>query len=127
MKDVYERLRERLNDLATGYPTTESRVEIRILKRLFTEEDAEFFLGLSPLLETPENVARRLGRDPEETVALMEKMAKKALLFRQRKGDMVRYSAVPFVVGIFEFQVNAMDREIARDIEEYYESAHIFI
>lgn len=40
MKDIYERLRERLNDLATGYPATESGVEIRILKRLFTEEEA---------------------------------------------------------------------------------------
>jgi electron transport complex protein RnfB len=123
MKDVYERLRERLNDLATGYPTTESQVEIRILKRLFTEEDAEFFLRLSPLLETPEDIARRLGRAPEETAALMEEMAKKGLLFRQRKGDMVRYSAVPFVVGIFEFQVNMMDREIAHDMDEYYETA----
>jgi len=49
MKDIYEKLRERLDDLATGYPATENGVEIRILKRLFTEEEAEFFLQLSPL------------------------------------------------------------------------------
>lgn len=123
MKDIYERLRGRLDDLATGYPATESGVEIRILKRLFTEEEAEFFLRLSPLLETPEDVAKRLGQDPDKTASLMEQMAKKGLLFRQRKGDMVRYSAVPFVIGIFEYQLNTLDQEIAKDIEEYYEMA----
>jgi electron transport complex protein RnfB len=109
MKDVYERLRDRLDDLATGYPATESGIEISILKRLFTEEEAEFFLQLSRLLQTSEDVAKRLDRDPEEVSALMERMAKKGLLFRQRKGELLRYSAVPFVVGIYEFHVNALE------------------
>jgi len=121
MKDVFERLRDRLDDMATGYPETENHVEIRILKRLFTEEEAEFFLLLQPMLETPEAVAERLDRKPEETAALMEQMAKKGLLFRKRKDDTVRYAAVPYVVGIYEFQLNRVDREIAKDMEEYFE------
>jgi len=36
MIDVYGRLRERLDDFASGYPTTESGIEIKILKGLFT-------------------------------------------------------------------------------------------
>ena len=82
MKGIYEKLRERLDDLATGYPATESGVELRILKRLFTEEEAEFFLQLSPLPETPEDVAKRLSKESNKTAALMERMAKKGLLFR---------------------------------------------
>ena len=121
MKDVFERLRDRLDDMATGYPATDTQVEIRILKRLFTEEEAEFFLLLQPLLETPEAVAERLDRKPEETAALMEQMAKKGLLFRKRKDDTARYAAVPYVVGIYEFQLNRVDREIAKDMEEYFE------
>jgi len=39
MENIYEKLRARLDDLATGYPATESKVEIRLLKRLFTEEE----------------------------------------------------------------------------------------
>jgi len=123
MKEVYERLREYLDNLGSGYPRTDSRVEMRILKRLFTEEDAELFIGLTPLLETPEDAANRLGRDPDETAVHMEGMAKKGLLFRHRKGDLLRYSAAPFVVGIFEFQVGTLDREFARDMKEYYETA----
>ena len=123
MGDVYERLRERLDDLATGYPTTDSGVEVRILRRLFTEEEAEFFLRLSPLLVTPEEVAKRLDRDPKEAADLMERMAKKGLLFRQRKNNSVRYAAVPYLVGIFEFQVNNLDREAALDMNKYFETA----
>jgi Fe-S-cluster-containing hydrogenase component 2 len=123
MEDVYERLRQKLDDLATGYPTTESRAEIRILKQLFTEEEAGFFLQLAPLPETPGDVADRLERGPEETAAIMERMAKKGLLFRMRKDETVRYAAIPYIVGIFEFQINRMDRELALNMNEYFETA----
>jgi len=122
MEDVYERLRKRLDNLAAGYPATENGVEIRILKRLYTEEEAEFVLNLSPIPESPEDVAKRLDRDREETAALMERMAKKGLIFRIRKDNVVRYAVVPYVVGIFEFQVNRMDREIAKEMNEYFET-----
>ena len=121
MSDVYERLRKRLDDLAVGYPETESKVEIRLLKRLFTEAEAEFFVQLHPLLEAPADVAQRLKRDPDEVEALMEQIAKKGLLFRKRAGNGARYAAVPYVVGIFEFQVGSMDEAFARDNEQYFE------
>jgi electron transport complex protein RnfB len=122
MENVYERLRNRLDDLSTGYPATESGVEMRILQRLFTEEEAELFLKLSPLPEAPEQVAVRLGREPEKTAALMERMAGKGLLFRLRKGGTVRYGAVPFLVGILEHQVNRLDKALALDMDEYFET-----
>ncbi len=66
MDNIYEKLRARLDELATGYPETESKVEIRILERLFTEEEAELYLQLSPFLENPKDVAKRLNRDADE-------------------------------------------------------------
>ncbi len=123
MKDTYERLRERLDEMATGYPATQSRVEIKILKRLFTEEEAEFFLLLPLSLKTSEYIAKRFSRDPGETATLMERMAKRGLLFKQRKNKTIRYAPVPYIIGIFEFQVNKMDQEIALDMEEYFETA----
>jgi hypothetical protein len=35
MQDVYEKLRKRLDEMATGFPETQSRIEIKLLKRLF--------------------------------------------------------------------------------------------
>ena len=121
MSDVYERLRERLDDLSSGYPQTKSGVEIKILKRLFSEEEAELFMKLSPLLEAPAGVAKRLNRDPQQTAELMERMASKGILFRARKEGGSRYGAVPFVVGIFEFQLKNMDRVLAQETKDYFE------
>ena len=123
MEDIYEKLRARLDDLANGYPATESKIEIRLLKRLFTEEEAELYMQLSPFLEKPRDVAKRLSRDVGELEPILEHMARKGLLFRLRKGDLIRYSAVPYVVGIFEHQLNRMDEGFARDHEEYFETA----
>jgi NAD-dependent dihydropyrimidine dehydrogenase PreA subunit len=123
MDDLYEKLRQRLDDLATGFPSTDNRIEIRILKRLFNEEEARFFLQLSPQPETPEKVAQRLNRDPEEVATLLEAMAAKGMIFRLRKEDANRYCAVPYIVGIYEFQVQRMDPEMAYDMDEYFEKA----
>ena len=125
MSDVYAQLRSRLDDLAVGFPETESKIEIRLLKQLFTEEEAEFFLQLSPMMESPTDAANRLKRNPDTVAELMEQMAKKGLLFRQRKDELVRYAAVPYVVGIFEFQVKSMDQDLARDNEEYFKKAFL--
>jgi Fe-S-cluster-containing hydrogenase component 2 len=123
MSDVYERLRARLDELAVGLPATEDKIEIKLLKRLFSETEAEFFVQLHPLLEAPHDVASRLQRDPDEVAGLMEQMAKKGLLFRKRDDHRVRYAAVPYVVGIFEFQVKSMDKELAKETEDYFEAA----
>ncbi len=39
-QDAYERLALHLDSLPGGFPRTESGVEMRILKRLFTEDEA---------------------------------------------------------------------------------------
>ncbi|MFC1859800.1 4Fe-4S binding protein [Thermodesulfobacteriota bacterium] len=123
MTDVYERLREHLDKMATGFPATESKVEIRILKRLFTEDEAEFFLRLPQRMKSPEEFAKILDLEMGKTAELMERMAKKGFLFRQRKGEELRYAPVPYIVGIFEFQVKSVDSELARDMDEYFEKA----
>ena len=68
------------------------------------------------------DIAERLGMDGRMRFGncQLEEMAKKGLLFRVRKGENVRYAAVPYVVGIFEYQLNHMDTEFARDHEEYF-------
>ncbi len=123
MESTYERLRAHLDNLATGYPATESKVEIRLLERLFTEDEAELFMKLSPFLQKPGDVAEQLNGDPVKIGAMMEIMAHKGLLFRKRKGEQTFYAAVPYVVGIFEFQLGKMDQNYARDHEEYFETA----
>jgi len=123
MKDAYERLRKRIDDLGTGFPTTESGVEFRILKRLFTEEEGDLFTKLTPLMETAEDVAGRIGAEVDRTAEQMGKMAEKGLLFRYQKGETIKYAPIPYIAGIFDLQVNNMDEALALDMDEYYDTA----
>jgi NAD-dependent dihydropyrimidine dehydrogenase PreA subunit len=123
MEDVYKCLRQRLDAMSVGFPGTDNQVEIRLLKWLFSEEEAKLFLELSPTLETPEAVADRLSLNVKDISEKMAEMAQKGLLFRHRKGDLVRYATPPFVVGIYEHQVKRIDSEFAKAFEKYFETA----
>jgi len=96
---------------------------MRILERLFTEEEAQMYLTLSMMLETPEAVAQRLGRDPNAVASLLDRMAEKGLIFRTKKGDSPKYGAVPFVVGSWDYQVKNIDRESAELFDQYFREA----
>ena len=48
MSEIYEKLRERLDMFPQGFPRTESGVEMKILRELFTPEEAQIMLFLRP-------------------------------------------------------------------------------
>jgi formate hydrogenlyase subunit 6/NADH:ubiquinone oxidoreductase subunit I len=125
MNNVYEKLREHLDKMSTGFPSTAGGAEMKVLKRLFTEEDAELFLQMTPMLETSADAAKRLGREEGELAAKLEDMAGRGLLFRLRRPGSVKYSAIPFVIGIMEYQLKWMDRDMVKAVEDYYESGFI--
>ncbi|UCG02957.1 MAG: 4Fe-4S binding protein [Candidatus Heimdallarchaeota archaeon] len=118
-QDVFNRLREHLHNLPVGFPETESGVEIRILKRLFTEEEAEMAIQLSPYAATAEEIAERIRQDPEDVKSLLDQMSTKGLIFNSRKGGISTYRAAWFIVGIFEYQVNRLTKEFAEDFDQY--------
>ncbi len=120
---VYEKLREHLDNLPVGFPKTKSGVEIRILKRLFTEEEAKVAITLTPFFETAVEIAQRLNRDSKEIEFLLEQLANKGLIFRSRKGGVPSYRAEWFAIGIYEHQVKSMTKELAEDFEQYMEEA----
>jgi electron transport complex protein RnfB len=118
--DVYERLAKHLDDLPAGFPRTESGVEIRILRRLFTREDAKLAVHLTLIPEEPRVIARRARISVEEAARRLEEMLKKGLIFGvHRKNKPPLYMAEQFVVGFWEAQVNKLNRELIEDAEEY--------
>jgi len=120
---IYRQLQERLDLYSMGFPATESGIEINILTYLFTEEDAKLFLALSPALETPEVIAERIRQPLADTLSHLEQMAEQGLLFRLKKGKINRYGAIPFVHGLFEFQVKSLEPDFAKMVGDYFEEA----
>ncbi len=118
--DIYRRLARHLDNLPGGYPPTDSGVELRILRRLFTPEEAELALHLTLLAEEPRVIARRAKIPLDKAAKRLEAMALKGLIYRVRpRGKPAQYMANHFVVGIWEFQVNSLDPDLVRDFEEY--------
>src|SRR4030042_2412387 len=120
VENIYRKLAKHLDDMPGGFPSTESGVELRILRRLFTREEAALALSLTPPPEEPAHVARRIHLPEEETARRLEEMAKKGLIYRiQPKDAPTRYLALQYVIGIWEFHVNSLDRGLVEDMAEY--------
>ena len=80
---VYQKLARHLDNLPGGFPATETGVELRILKRLFTPEESELALHLSLISEEPRVIARRAKISREEAADRLEAMALKGLILRE--------------------------------------------
>jgi H+/Na+-translocating ferredoxin:NAD+ oxidoreductase subunit B len=121
--DVYRRLQQHLDALPVGFPATESGVEIRILRRLFTPEEAEVALALSAVPETVEKVAERLpGLAAEEVERVLDRLVEKgAILGGQTlvRGGRKRYSRSPLVIGMYEAQVDRLTKALQQDFDQY--------
>ncbi len=123
--DAYRRLREFLDRMPLGFPATPSGVEMRILKALFTEEEAELATLLTPFPEEAEDIAARGGLDAAYLEKRLEEMSRKGLIFRSRREGRTLYNTAPFMIGLYEYSVERMDGELAALYREYYEAAYM--
>ncbi len=119
MNDVYKNLADHLNALPGGFPKTESGIEIRILKRLFSPQEARIAVKLTMMPEPVAAIAQRLDTAPEKLSPILDAMSRKGLIFRQSKRNETHYMAAQFVIGIWEYHVNALDKDLIRDFNEY--------
>jgi Na+-translocating ferredoxin:NAD+ oxidoreductase subunit B len=118
--DIYTELADYLDQLPSGFPRTESGVEIRILRRLFSPEEARLALYLTLLAEEPGVVAFRAGISIEEADSMLREMDRKGLIYSiKSKNNPVRYRIQQFIVGFWEQQVYFLTPELVRDFEEY--------
>ena len=117
---VYRNLAQRLDTLPNGYPTTDDGAEIRILEYLFSPEEAELASKLRLTLETPKEIAARLVLDYHTIKPLLKEMSRKGLIKAGRAETGLGYGLMPFVVGIYEYQLGRIDAEFAQLFEDYY-------
>ena len=119
MEEVYKRLALKLDNLPQAFPATESGVELKILRKIFTPDEAEMALKMRPVPETSEAIAQRLGIPLDEMQVILDSMVEKGQIGTTNMGQGQVYLFAPFVIGIFEFQLNRLDKELADLMEEY--------
>jgi len=109
--DIYEKLREKLDAVGYGLPQSApveqgDRPEIRVLKELFTPEDAEVFVAMRSGYQTAEAFAESSGYTVEFAREKLLDMSKRGLLYRRGGEDGLEYRLIPMAHGVFEFNVN---------------------
>ena len=119
--DIYRKLANTLDTLPNGFPATKDGLEIKLLKKIFTPDEAELFCDLRLTFETPEQVAQRTGRPLKGLAERLTSMWKRGQLFGVDFGEVTVFKMVPWVLGLYEFQLDRMDRELAELTEAYNE------
>jgi electron transport complex protein RnfB len=122
---IYRELQRHLDRMPVGFPATASGVEIRILKRLFTPEDARIALCLSALPEPLSTIHKRIAREMSQEALrdALDRMAGRGLIQRFTTPQGPQYGKSVFVVGIYESQVNRLTKEFEQDVLQYWDEA----
>ncbi len=129
--DVYQKLRMEIDKMPVAYPPTKSGVEIQLLKKLFTPEEAEIALHLSILPESLSRIHKRMVKSgknisKEDLAKILDTMLQKGSilgggLFERQKGKGKYYSKSILAIGMFEGQVNSITPGLSRDFHQYLE------
>jgi electron transport complex protein RnfB len=124
---VYRKLQQKLDQLPVAFPATESGVEIRILKHLFTPEQAQVALSMSFIPEPATVIHKRLKkRYPviDDLEKILEQMAAQGCIARSITRDGVKiYSITMLAIGMFEFQVEHLTKAFYEDFKQYIDEA----
>ncbi|MFX1326027.1 MAG: 4Fe-4S binding protein, partial [Promethearchaeota archaeon] len=101
---------------------------VKILKRLYSEEDAEIILKLKlkGVRETADQIAERIGLNKDLIERELESLSKKGLLFRIRRGNKTIYNLAPFMIGLYEYSVLKIDEDLARLYREYFDTKYVY-
>ena len=119
---IYKKLQKHLNDQAVGFPATKTGVEIRILKHIFTPEEAEIASFLSYKFEPLEIIYSRVEHmvaSPKELQGILDRSQKKGGIEFKIKDGNKHYCNSPLVVGMYEFQINRLTPEFIKDFDDY--------
>ena len=119
---IYAKLQKHLDNQAVGFPATKSGVEIKILKRIFSPEEAELTTYLSYKFEPLEKIyqsVQHLVASPDQLETLLDHLQTKGGVIYKIIEGKKHYCCVPFVVGMYEFQLNRLSPEFIEEVDQY--------
>jgi ferredoxin len=118
-RDVYEILAGALDRLPNAFPRTKSKTEIAILKKIFSPQEASIAGQLSINMEQVEVIAKRVGLPITDAAKVLGEMAWKGMVLYGNIDGKPHFRLAPFIVGVYEAQVDNMDHELAHLVEKY--------
>ncbi len=121
--DPYRKLQKHLDKMPVGYPSTKSGVEISLLKRIFTPEQAAVSThlhykhkSLDEIFET----AKEIVGSPEELKTILDETVSNGGIFRRKRDGMEQYALLPFILwGMYEHQLKRLNPGFLEDSGKY--------
>jgi len=120
-KEIYRKLARGLDAIPPGLPPTESGVELRLLAKHYTPEEAALASVMRQAPEPADDIAARAGVDPHTALHTLEEMAAQGLIAAKESKGQPIFGLSPFLGGVFEEQVHRLDKESATLFEQYYQ------
>ncbi len=125
--DIYRKLQQHLDKMPVGFPSVKSGADIRLLKHLFTPEEAKVAMllkfGWDRDLESLEIIyerAKDTGISLKELGSILDRMASKGSISCKKEEGKKYYGNALLAIGMFEFQVNRLTKEFIKDFQDYY-------
>jgi len=119
VEEIYRKLARRL-DLTSGFPATESGIELKLLAMVFTPEQAALAAEMRLTPEPAAQIANRAGMDAGQALSLLQEMADRKLIERVADGE-PRFALMPVLISIFEdYWLPRMGKDLALPFEQYY-------
>jgi Na+-translocating ferredoxin:NAD+ oxidoreductase subunit B len=116
---VFEQLADALDKLPNGFPRTPSKVEIKILKKIFSPEEAALASQLTGTFEPIDDIAKRSGLPVGQTRKRLLNLVRRGVLWFDTGNGRPLVRLAPFIVGIYESQLELVDHELAHLVEDY--------
>lgn len=121
--DIYRTLQKRLNKMPVGFPSSKSGVEISLLKRIFTPEQAEIAIYLDYKHKTVDEIfkqAKNKVSSVEEVKKILDETVTNGGIFRRLRNGKAEYALLPFVLwGMYEHQLKRLNKDFLKESGEY--------
>ena len=128
--DVYRKLQQHLDTLPIGFPATKSGVEIKLLKFLFTPEEALIGINMRFIPEPPIKIFRRVkkyGISLDQVEIVLKRMYKKGSInvtrVQENDKEIFHYHNAFLAVGMYEYQLHRMTADFYQNFEQYMDEA----
>jgi len=119
---IYRALQQHLDDQAVGFPATSSQAEIRVLKHIFSVQEAQIATCLtykSQSLDAVFDRAQRFVTSKQTLSDMLSLMEKKGGIEAGGPPDKKWYRNAPLVVGMYEYQLGRLNPSFIKDFNEY--------
>ncbi|MFX1322972.1 MAG: 4Fe-4S binding protein [Promethearchaeota archaeon] len=125
-EEIYRKLQQHLDQMPIGFPQAESGSDIRLLKYLFSPEEAKiamflrfgWYESLEPL-EIIYERTKKAGISMHDLEHTLDRMVEKGTTMYKKENDKKYYGNALLVIGIYEFQVNKLSEEFLELLGEY--------